>query len=341
MFSWWLADRVESVLTTNQELANKLTETFIAESIHWSTIGADLIHPRLELSDFACATKFLSPTWILALQCQLHGRVGAIADQKLLSLLQCALEKMIKALGTTDEKAPSDPIGLGLARSNLTMFPASAKSPDHCVYGFDAGVGEVVDAWTKITQDESTKKLLEFSKQARDVNTQPNSLIDALRQLSDRNESDQVFVSGVLRSQVIQGLAPRDEVWNLLVQQEWREKTFNGLVQHALELFLESLAELQAQADDRWRVNLPHILAAACESAKDTTRQRLLFAQTVITSAATNTDSAIRRLLTGPQRHQLISEREFWRDQLRGAIPNVLPWVVGRIRSILPALDSL
>jgi len=339
VLSWWLSDRVEMALAAGQALSGKLTEKVFSPAVHWSRIGVELARPREEYSDFAYATSNMTSPWALSLQCQLAGRCPTIADTQLLTKWRTALQDNLAT--TVPHIVPTtlvDPIGAGIAASTLAMFPATEKDSARRVYGFDGGVSPIAEEWSDITSDDSTRKFLAFAAQARQANADSNSIIADLRVVAQSAEREQIFFLGVLKSRLLQGLLPMDSLWSLLNDPEWRDKVFGKLAPSGLELLFDSLTSLPVQTDERWRTHLPHVLAVACESTKDVDRQRLLFAYTILICIATGTDGAIRRLLGGPERQKLLPEVDFWRNQLRNAIPNVTPWVVCKIRPVLAAL---
>ena len=130
-----------------------------------------------------------------------------------------------------------------------------------------------------------------------------------------------------------------DEIWNCLNDEQWRLDVWLKLGFEAIKLLFEAFSEIQVRLNDKGTVNLPHIMALACEAASgDKERQGHLFAYTVASSIQTNTVSAIRRLLRGQHQDEYIDNVELWRKYLLSLVGIAPGWIAGRMRATLASL---
>jgi hypothetical protein len=86
---------------------------------------------------------------------------------------------------------------------------------------------------------------------------------------------------------------------------------------------------------------LPHYIAELCEKAKSEERQRYLFLYVVHTSLASDTVSAVRRLLRGDSKTKFIQFATEYRERVEGLWSSYPAWVQGRLRGLLASLRAV
>jgi len=83
---------------------------------------------------------------------------------------------------------------------------------------------------------------------------------------------------------------------------------------------------------------LPHYIAELCEKTDDEERRRHLFFYVLYTSLASDTVSAVRRLLRGDHKAKFLGLAKEYRDRVEATRSEYPPWVAGKIRSLIANL---
>ena len=79
-------------------------------------------------------------------------------------------------------------------------------------------------------------------------------------------------------------------------------------------------------------------LASLCEKTEDDERRRQLFLYLIHAPVASDTVSAIRRLLRGDQRATFVELAKDYRQRVEAMWSHYPPWVQGRLRALLASL---
>ena len=83
---------------------------------------------------------------------------------------------------------------------------------------------------------------------------------------------------------------------------------------------------------------LPHYIADLCEKVEDEDRRRMLFFVVLYTSLASDTVSAVRRLLRGDHRAKFVGYAKEYRDSVEAMGSYYPPWVAGKLRGLIASL---
>ena len=82
----------------------------------------------------------------------------------------------------------------------------------------------------------------------------------------------------------------------------------------------------------------PHYLAELCEKTEDYEPRRYLFLCVVHASLASDTVSAVRRLLRGDQKARFVEVTKEYRERVGSMWAQYPPWVQGRLRGLFASL---
>jgi hypothetical protein len=250
------------------------------------------------------------------------------------------------ATGTvTEHSSESRPVDLAtntIARSMgpsiLQMQAATVAQVAQPVYGFDRQIWEVAEEWASRTTDPEIQEFLAVMAPAARIFCQPSTVIDALRRMPVSGEAEHMMVVGALYAVAYNGNAPVEEIWNLLNDDTWRENVLQNSSERALQALAKVCTDILSRVGGKWRVQLPHLFASACEKAIDAERRELLFDLTVTMCLISTTDSAIHRLLRRPAA-SIVQAAKAWRERLSKISPSLSPWARARIRGVTAALN--
>jgi len=127
-------------------------------------------------------------------------------------------------------------------------------------------------------------------------------------------------------------------VWEVLSDGEWRQRVLGVVEERVLGLLFEAFSILQVANKDKWFTLLPHYIAELCEKTDNDERRRHLFLYVVLTSLASDTVSAVRRLLRGSQKAKFVEMVREYRERVESMWAQYPPWVQGRLRGLLANL---
>jgi len=108
--------------------------------------------------------------------------------------------------------------------------------------------------------------------------------------------------------------------------------------ERVLGLLIEGFSILGASEQGLWFSELPHYVAELCESADDDERRQQLFLYVIHLSLASDTVSAVRRLLRGQQKAKFDETVQGYREGIEARWSKYPPWVQGRMRGLLASL---
>jgi hypothetical protein len=225
-----------------------------------------------------------------------------------------------------------------MAGTLITAFPSVGGEARQRVYAFDTPVLPVVARWVaRRGVSEAEESLPAFLKIGEQI-CGPGFWGNALRRMAKEGEPGQKITAHAFRGAAFLGVAPEEEMWSCLMDAEWRKSVLVKGDPLAVEMLLDGIAEIAASRNERWTWSVPHVMAAAYEEGSDVERRKLLFGFTVLSSIATDTVSAIQRLVHGEQRQTTRDSVDYWRLRLSTAFDRCPPWVKARLRATLAAL---
>ena len=102
-----------------------------------------------------------------------------------------------------------------------------------------------------------------------------------------------------------------------------------------LGMLVEGFTAFLEASQGKWLVQFPHFMAELCEKANDDERRRDLFLYVVYSSLASDTVSAIQRLLQGTQKAKFVTLVKEYREHVESTWAQYPPWVQGRMRGLL------
>ena len=127
-------------------------------------------------------------------------------------------------------------------------------------------------------------------------------------------------------------------VWEVISDPHWRLEVLGNVDTLILGLLIEVLSILQVDNRGEWFSLLPHYIAELCEKTDKEERRRDLFFYVLHTSLASDTVSAVRRLLRGKQKAMFIGLVKEYRDRVEAVRSEYPPWVAGKIRGLIANL---
>jgi monomeric isocitrate dehydrogenase len=103
-------------------------------------------------------------------------------------------------------------------------------------------------------------------------------------------------------------------------------------------LIIEAFSILQVDNRGKWFWLLPHYITELCEKTDDEEWRRHLFFYVLHTSLASDTASAVRRILCGPHKAKFVELVNEYRAQVEAMGSKYPPWVAGKMRGLIANL---
>ncbi len=320
-FAWWFAEQVATIFPADAGAAKFYRENWVKPASDLSNYIWLAASAPIQRSFLRYVTFSMQSPWAAAL----------------LTLMGEHLDELEPAEQVEDVQAR---IHEALVSNMISSLPFPVETPADPTFALECSFADTVLKWAKYQPEEHRKGLLELVEKSRTLGTR-DGVCDALRKLGEAGLPDQVDVCIVLKAKVYTDLTIAKGVWEVVCDAEWRKNVLGNLDQVVQGLLLESLSMLSVDNRDNGFSHLPHYIAELCEKEQDEERRRVLFLYVIYTSLASDTVSAVRRLLRGDQKAKFVEHVKEYRaraEAMRSVYP---PWVAGKLRGLLASMHVL
>lgn len=106
-------------------------------------------------------------------------------------------------------------------------------------------------------------------------------------------------------------------------------------------LLIESMVILQINNRGKWFLLFPHYLADLCAKTDDIEKKHNLFNYVIYASLASDTVSAVQRLLRGEQKSEFVEFVSEYRKRTEAMYSRYPPWVKGKLRGLMASLHII
>jgi hypothetical protein len=219
----------------------------------------------------------------------------------------------------------------------ISSLPFPMETPTDPTFSLERSIGETAAKWASCQSGDQSKAMEQLVGYGRTLGT-VEGLCKALRGLAESSLPDQIAIALSLKAKAYTDPAVAGGVWEVLADGEWRLRVLGTAEDRVLGLLVEAYTILQVSNQDKWFTLLPHYLAELCEKAENDERRRYLFLCVVHTSLASDTVSAVRRLLRGSQKGKFVETTKEYRDKVESMWAQYPPWVQGRLRGLFANL---
>jgi len=219
----------------------------------------------------------------------------------------------------------------------VSYIPFPVQTPDDPTYSIQCSMAETILRWAQY-QVEGERKALEHLVASNQELGSANGLCKALRKLADSKLADQIAVAIALKAKAYNDPSITEGVWEVLSDAAWRQAVLGNVDERVLGLLVEAFSIFQIDNQDKWSSLLPHYIAELCEKTEDAERRRHLFRYVIHTSLASETVSAVRRLLRGGQKDKFLELVNEYREGVESMRSEYPPWVAGKLRGLMANL---
>lgn len=318
VMAWWLAEQVAGLFPNDPESAQlnpeSWVETALRQSTHvWITASASVLPSFLRF-----ITMTSSCPWASALFTFIGEKMDRLNPGKLTDAQKSRFQG-------------------ALVTSLLSSLPNSLQTPENPMYAQECSIEEVVRKWADLMDDENKVALHELVKMNRNLESR-EGLCTAIRKLKESSLIDQAAIGMFLKGKTLLDPSIAKGLWDIVSDSEWRREVLAILDPHIQGLLIEVFSGLMVNHGEEWFSQLPHFVAELCENEEAPDNRRTLFLLVLHLSMASDTVSAVHRLLRGDHKAKFIKHVDEYRRSAESHRHYYPPWVQGKLRALMASL---
>lgn len=319
-FAWWLAERVARLFPDDPKSAQFYRKNWFMpaeeRTMHiWLAASS-----RIGRSYLRYVTTTVTAPWATALLAMMGGKLDQLSPADLPA----------KSKSQFHDSFVSCLIG---------ALPFVVEATAGPTYAQECPLGQTAIKWA-VHQPEDQRTALEQLVATSRTLGSAEGLCEALRKMEGRSLPDQFAVALALKAKAYTDPSIATAVWAVLADPDWRQRVLGIVDDRVLGLLVEDFFLLQASAGEKWFSDLPHFLAELCEKCEDRDRCWELFLYVIHSSMASDTVSAIRRLLNSDRKALMAEFAREYRTRIEAAWTQYPAWVQGRLRAIFTSLQG-
>jgi len=317
-FAWWFAERVATLFPDEAKSAQFYRKNWMAPAIDRSSHVWLAASSNIRSSYLRYMTFGVQSPWAASL----------------LALMGAKLEQLAPSELTVESQALFHD---ALFSNLISLLPFSSELTAEPTFALECSINETTLKWEQTQAEENRKVLAQLVAYGRILGSD-EGLCKALRGLADSSLPDQVAIALSLKAKAYIDPSIASAVWEVLSDGEWRQRVLGTIEERVLGLLIEAFSVLQASNQDKWFSIFPHFIADLCEKTDDPERRRYLFLYVVHASLASDTVSAVRRLLRGDQKTKFVEIVKEYRIRVERTWSQYPSWVQGRLRGLFANL---
>lgn len=317
-FAWWFSEQVAALFPDKQDTLRFYRENWVQPALELSSHIWLVASPYIQRSFLRYVTLMVPSPWAVGL----------------LSIMGDKIEELAPSAQSDEVRAQFHE---ALVSHIISSLPFPVQSPSDPTFALECSLAETVLKWAKDQPEEQRKPLEQLVATSQALGT-PDELCKALQKLGELSFADQAAVAFALKAKAYTDPTIAKGVWEVISDARWRLEVLGNVDTLVLSLLIEAFSILQLDNRDEWFSLLPHYIAELCEKTDDEERRRHLFFYILHTSLASETVSAVRRLLRGDHKTKFLGLAKEYRDRVEAMRSEYPPWVAGKIRGLIPNL---
>jgi hypothetical protein len=320
-FAWWFAEQVAALFPASSDAAKFYRENWIKpasdrSSLIWLTASSPIQHSFLRY----VTLSVLSP-WAVALLTLMGEHLDELGPAEQAEDVQVKFNK-------------------ALLSNIFSALPFPIKTPSDPTFALECSLADTVLKWAAYQTERHQEQLQELLTMSQTFGTN-DGFCDALRKLGESDLSVQIALCVALKTKMYTDRTVAEGIWEVISETEWRENVLGGVSPLIQDQLIDSMNMLLVDNGGKWLSHIPHYIAELCEKEEDEERRRILFLYVIHTSLASDTVSAVRRLLRGSQKAKFVEYIKEYRAQVDAMDSNYPPWVAGKLRGLMASLHVL
>lgn len=320
-FAWWFAEQVATLFPSEAGASKFYRENWVKPALDLSSLIWLTASAPIQRSFLRYITFTMQSPWTVALLTMMGEHLNELAPTEQAEDVQMRFHE-------------------ALVSSMLFSLPFPIETPGDPTYALECSFADTVHRWAEYQTEEHRRALEQLVATNRTLGTR-DGLCDALRKLGESGLPDQITFCIALKAKVYTDPMVTEGIWEVVSDAEWRKNVLGGVDQQVQDMLIESLNMLLVDNQDKWSSYLPHYIAELCEKEENEERRRVLFLYTIHTSLASDTVSAVRRLLRGEQKAKFVEYVKEYRARAESIRPSCPPWVAGKLRGLMASMHVM
>jgi len=317
-FAWWFAEQVAALFPPDVGAAKFYRENWVKPASDLSSHVWLAASSPIQRSFLRYVTFTVPSPWAVALL--------ALMGEHLVRLSPAEQEEDVQAR-----------FHQALISNTIASLPFPIDTPIDPTFALECSLADTVLKWAEYQVEEQQNALRQLVGTSRSLGTN-DGVCSALRKLGDSSLADQVAVCLALKAKAYTEPTIAEGVWEVVSDATWRKEVLGRVEMQVQGLLIESLSVLLVDNSEKWFALLPHYIADLCENTEDEERRRVLFLYVIHTSLASDTVSAVRRLLRGEHKAKFVELAKQYRDRVAAMRSDYPPWVAGKLRGLMASL---
>jgi hypothetical protein len=317
-FAWWLSEQVAALFPDKPDDTRFYRENWVQPALEESIYIWLAASPHIEKSFLRRLTLTVHSPWAAGL----------------LSMMGDKLEQLSPSEQSEEVRAQFHD---ALVFHLISSLPFPVKSPSDPTFAPECSLAETVLKWAAHQSEEQRKALEQLVATSQVLGT-ADGLCKALRNIGDSSLADQAAITLALKALAYTDPTISEGVWEIISDARWRQEVLGKVETRVLSLLIEAFSIIQVDNRDKWFSLLPHYIAELCEKTDEEERRRHLFLYVLHTSLASDTVSAVRRLLRGDHKAKFIEFANEYSARMEALRPKYPPWVAGKVRGLIANL---
>lgn len=320
-YAWWFAEQVANIFPDSPDAAAFYRENWVTPALQKSSHTWLIATPPVENSLLRYYTQTVPHPWAVSLLCVMGQSMAKLRP---------------------GEQAPEirERFDAALDNHMVAYLPFPTAKPKNPTYAAEYPLAKTVATWAKMLDNENKEVFDVYLKRNRELND-PKKLCAALKEIDSRPVMEQLAIGLVLKSKGYTAPEIAQDIWQIVSDETWRKNVLAELELHVQGLIVEALAFMQVHNREQWQQRLPHFICELCEQEDDEDRRQQLFYYVIYTSMASDTVSAVRRLVRGDHKAKFAKFADEYRERAEEALYQYPPWVAARLRELIVNMHVL
>jgi hypothetical protein len=320
-FAWWFAEQVAALFPVNASSAKFYRENWVKPAFELSTLTWLAASAPIQRSFLRYITLNVESPWAVALITLMGEHLDELAPSDQSEDVQISFQE-------------------ALVSNTLSVLPFQIKTADDPTFALEGSLADTILKWSEYQTDEHKKGLQQLVEMSNTLECR-EGLCEALQKLGEFDLHKQAVVCLALKRKVLIDPTVAESVWEVISDFEWRKNVFGCVNYHVQAVLIESLCTLLIENGGQWYSYLPHFIADLCEKEQDEEHRRILFLYVIHTSLASDTVSAVRRLLRGEHKAKFMEYVKEYRNRVETIRYDYPPWVAGKLRGLMASLHVI
>jgi hypothetical protein len=317
-FAWWFSEQVAALFPDNPTSIRFYRGKWVQSALEISSAVWLVASPYINSSLLRYMTFSVISPWAVGLLSILGDKIERLAPDKQSDEVRARFHNAIVS-------------------HFISIPPFSEQSPIDPTFAIESSLAEMILKWAEYQPDEQRKALEQLVATNNEIGT-TDGLCTALRKFGESPLTVQIVVAFALRARAYIDPTIAKSVWEIIDDADWRSKVFSNTKTEVLALLMEVFLILQINNRDKWFSLFPHYIAELCEKTDDEERRHQLFLYVLHASLASDTISAVRRLLRGSHKAKFIKLADDYRGRFEALRSYYPPWVAGKMRGLISNL---